>query len=227
MHGGEVMIELFVAYLIKYWIFAQNIVIDQNLKTTSPGAWREVSSNKDHCLMFKGALKHEVYSELAIFRRKVESTCLESIINKPITNIHVDKLSKLTNIRGKFLLSFVKDKKEETVQFPLWGQSVEGERLAYIGDIRSLSTEFLDEGFQCEDQCDLCPGGFSRVVTVDGVKKICLDDSSCGKKNQPGCFLGTDRLKGKDQCIDGSKAVWCDSELKVTCSKELEYLVCE
>ena len=227
MYGGEIIMEIFLAYLIQYWIFAQNISVDQSLQTTSPGAWREVSSTKDHCLMLRSALKHEVYSELTIFKKKIDTSCIESITSRPVTNLHIDKLDKLENKNGQFVMNFTKDNKSEAIKFPLWGQNVQGERLAYIGDIRSLSTEFLDLGMQCEDDCERCPKGFMRVVSTDGIKKVCLDNSLCGQKNQPGCFLGIDRIKNDNHCKDESKAVWCEGELKSVCSKELEYLVCE
>lgn len=221
------MTTLFIAYIIKYWIFAQGVDVSFNSNSIVPGAWQEVSKTHLHCLLFKGALKSETVSILSIVQRKNNSPCLENITSPEIYSLPIKSLESISAKNGKFEISLVQHESKESYTFPLWGESLDEERLAYIGDVRTSTTNFLEDGEYCEDNCAQCARGFVRVVTDNGIKKICKEASLCGRRNEAACFLGVDRVKGKKYCVEGSKAGWCEQGLTATCSPELEYLVCE
>ncbi|PIP90527.1 MAG: hypothetical protein COW01_10505 [Bdellovibrionales bacterium CG12_big_fil_rev_8_21_14_0_65_38_15] len=221
------MTQLFIAYIIKYWIFAQSVDVSFNAKAIIPGAWQEVSKTHDHCLLFKAALKTETVSILSIVQRKNSSPCLENITSPELYSIPIKSLENISAKDGKMEISITQYEKKETFSFPLWGQKLQDKRLAYIGDVRTSNTDFLEDGEYCDENCSQCAKGIVRVVTPKGIKKICKDASSCGKRNEAACFLGVDRIKDKNYCVDGSVAGWCEQGLKISCSPELEYLVCE
>ncbi len=221
------MTALFIAYIIKYWIFAQAVDVSFSSKTIVPGAWQEVSKTHLHCLLYKAALKTETVSILSIVQRKNNSPCLDNITSPEIYSLPVKSLESISSKNGKLEISLIQYESKESYSFPLWGEKLDDQRIAYIGDVRTSSTSFLDDGEYCEANCAECSRGFIRVVTPDGIKKICKDASLCGKRNEAACFLGVDRIKSKKYCVEGSIAGWCEQGLKVTCSPELEYLVCE
>lgn len=221
------MTQLLFAYIIKYWIFAEGVTVGFDSKTIVPGAWQEVSRTQQHCLLYKAALKNQTTSLLSIFQRKNNSPCLENITSTEVYSLPIKKLEALQIKDGKLALEVMESEKIESLSFPLWGEDFDNERPAYIGDVRTTNPNFLENGQYCEDDCSLCPKGFIRVVTADGLKKICKDEGLCGALNEPACFLGLDRIKAKNPCFDGSKAAWCEQGLKTICSAELEYLVCE
>lgn len=220
-------VQIFIAFLIKLWIFSSNVVVSQNNDIRVPGAWQEISQTSKFCLMYKAPLKEEKNGSLAIFYRKVEATCLDSIIAQPLKDISVSNTPKVSLKSGKFEIEFKHENKNEKHSFPLWGDKINVDRNAYIGDPRALAINFLDPGSICGEECHLCPKGFSWVVTNEGAARICHPSKECGDRGQPACFLGLDWSKKKDFCVDNSKTVWCQQELKVHCSSDLNYLVCE
>lgn len=220
-------LEIFMAIILKTWIFASGIHYTKEIPQ-APGAWGEILSSREHCLMYRAVLR-EQSGELAIFTKKPDGNCVESISSHPIAFHAVDETPKFSVKEDKVELSAKYNENIQKISFPLWGEKIPEVRNAYIGEEQSNNVKFLDPESVCsEEECRNCPRGFLIVTTANGIKRICHDPSLCGGRNQPACYLGQDWGGPKNSgCIDNSKSGWCQAGLATRCSSDLEYLVCE
>lgn len=219
-------LELFTAYLVKLWIFAASVTSSSDVAQV-PGAWSEVSSTLEHCLMYRAPLDKSESAKIAIFHRSKNKLCVESQTADALVEIKTTTKPTVKIEHERLVLKFEKSKKNEAIQVPLWGASKKRERLAYIGRISHIETAFLDQESECTDNCRECPRGFIHIVTEAGLKKICHEPTQCGAKDQPVCFLGNDWNNGDIECRDNSKLGWCQEGLMKVCSTVTGYLSCE
>lgn len=222
------MTDLFIALIIKTWIFASGVNLPTLPLMESPGAWVKVLASDESCLMYRATSKTTPQAALAIYPRRVSSSCIESISNHPTSLLSIDKPPKFKLHENRFEMTFVHEGEERIFFVPLWGKQSDLKRAAFISDRPSENVKFLNLGEECfGSDCGRCPRGFIHVTSTTGVKRICHDPNQCGGRNQPVCYLGQDWAPKKSGCIDDSKAGWCRADLVVRCSKETDYLVCE
>lgn len=220
-------LSTFLAFVLKTWIFVSGVAAPNNGLIESPGAWTEVLVSDTNCLMYRSALKMAHHGEMAIFHRRPDETCLESISNQVLASVQVDQtpLIKFDNNKIEILLKFEEEVAKTSFQF--WGLK-NSQRNAFIGDQIQRQQKFLNPGVFCQDNCDLCPRGWMWVTSTEGSKKLCHAPSECGGRGQPACYLGQDwGGKKRSGCKENSLAGWCQAELSLTCSSVTNYLVCE
>tara|TARA_R110000868_G_scaffold164359_17_gene396953 strand:+ start:19751 stop:20410 length:660 start_codon:yes stop_codon:yes gene_type:complete len=219
------MIEIFLATMIKLWIFSNLVEVESSQKVV-PGAWQELSKTAQHCLMYRAPLKSMLSGELAIFKRKKDGLCLESISSKSLRQIEVDSRPILKLNNGQLSIAIEVEKQKVEKKFPLWGDVNPEVRDAYIGAVKNRS-KFLDIGERCTDDCNLCPRGHSWLIGKEEIYKACIDPNECGASGEPACYLGSDWHKGASLCEDHGKNGWCEAGLKTRCSEETGFLECE
>lgn len=222
------MMDLFIALIIKTWIFASGVSLPALPLMESPGAWVQVLASDENCLMYRAASKTTPQAALAIYPRRSSSSCIESISSHPTSLLTIDNAPKFKLHENRLEMILVHNGEERNFFVPLWGKQDSLKRAAYISDRPSENVKFLNLGEECLGlDCARCPRGFMHVTSATGVKRICHDPSQCGDRNQPACYLGQDWAPKKSGCIDDSKAGWCRAGLAIRCSKETELLVCE
>lgn len=227
MYGGAMTLNTFLAYVLKTWIFASGVVAPNDGVIETPGAWTEVLVSDKHCLMYRSALKMAHHGELAVFNRRPDGSCLESISNHMQASVLLSEKPVIKVDEKKVEISLKHDEEEAKSSFQFWGVK-NLERNAFVGDRNNLQTKFLNANDECEDNCHLCRDGWMHVSAVSGVKKICHNPLECGGRGQPACYLGQDwGGKKRSGCVENSIAGWCQGELSITCSSETNFLVCE
>lgn len=220
-------LNTFLAFALKTWIFASNVLVPHSIVVETPGAWTEVLVSNSHCMMYRAALKSSNHGEIAVFHRRPESSCLESISNHILASVIVTETPKINanEQRIEIELKNAEEQAKSTINF--WGIK-NSERNAHIGDNLAAQPKFLNPQAYCDSDCRLCPRGWMQVTTIDGVKKICHNPNECGGRAQPACYLGQDwGGKRRSGCKEGSLAGWCQADLTLTCSSVTNYLVCE
>ncbi len=219
------MSEIFLATFVKLWIFSSQLLVQPHAGDV-PGAWQELSQTSTHCLMYRAPLKAQASGELAIYKRKKETACLDSIVGLSLRSLEVDSRPKLEFKNSQLKLTVVTNQQSAEKTFPVWGEPDAKLRDAYIGAVKSKS-KFLNIGERCGEDCSLCPRGYSWLIGKEEVYRACLDPAACGDNGEPACYLGSDWYQGDTLCRENSKVGWCKPGLKTRCSEETGYLECE
>tara|TARA_R110000868_G_scaffold20678_3_gene87125 strand:- start:3835 stop:4494 length:660 start_codon:yes stop_codon:yes gene_type:complete len=219
------MSDLFLATFVKFWIFSSQLIV-QPSAIDVPGAWQELSQTSTHCLMYRAPLKGQEGGELAIYKRKNETPCLDNIARLSLRSLEVDSRPKLEFKNSQLKLTLASNKQTLEKVFPVWGDAEPKLRDAYIGAVKNRS-KFLNIGDRCDGDCDLCPKGHSWLIGKEEVYRACVDPATCGESGEPACYLGSDWYQGHTFCSENSKSGWCKPGLKTRCSEETGYLECE
>src|SRR5690606_28338435 len=113
--------DIFLAILINTFIFAHSVNIPEGMTITTPGVWSTFVSSRNYCLMYQAPLKKHDHDVLAIFTRRSDLSCVESISTKPIAKIELLKAPSVKIKEHKLEIELSSTEQEvKKLSIPLW-----------------------------------------------------------------------------------------------------------